>query len=68
VKERDFLGGKDDLTGMSAATRLANKKLDREERARVERFLKLPPALQEGVLKYGENIRKKYSDGGIDKS
>jgi len=32
----------------------------REQTARVKRFLALPPQLQEGVLRYGENIRGAY--------
>jgi len=35
----------------------------KEERAqtnRVKRFLALPPQLQEGILRYGENIRQAY--------
>ncbi len=31
-----------------------------EQAARVRRFLALPPELQEGILRYGENIRKAY--------
>jgi hypothetical protein len=31
-----------------------------EQAARVKRFLALPPQLQEGILKYGENIQKAY--------
>lgn len=67
MNEEDLLKDTDDLPGIPTP-HAAKKRLSREERARLERFLKLPPALQEGVLKYGENIRKKYSDGGIDKS
>jgi hypothetical protein len=32
----------------------------REQAARVRRFLSLPPQLQEGILRYGENIQKAY--------
>ena len=31
-----------------------------EQAARVRRFLSLPPELQEGVLRYGEQIQKAY--------
>ncbi len=31
-----------------------------EQAARARRFLALPPQLQEGVLRYGENIQKAY--------
>ena len=68
MNEGDLSKDMEDLTGMSATTRLGKKRISREERARLERFLRLPPALQEGVLKYGENIRKKYSETAIDKS
>jgi len=43
---------------------LPDRKLTRKERqeqtARVKRFLVLPPQLQEGILRYGENIQKAY--------
>jgi hypothetical protein len=32
----------------------------REQAARVRRFLALSPQLQEGLLRYGENIRQAY--------
>ena len=50
------------LTGV--APLLPERKMTRAERqeqaARVKRFLVLPPQLQEGILKYGENIQKAY--------
>ena len=36
------------------------RKEKQEQAARVRRFLALPPHLQEGILRYGENIRKAY--------
>jgi len=38
----------------------ATRKEKLEQAARVRRFLALPPELQEGILRYGENIRKAY--------
>ncbi|GEM_PF-2896613 len=32
----------------------------RKQEERVRRFLALPPQLQEGVLRYGENLRDAY--------
>ena len=50
------------LTGVSPL--LPERKMTRKERqeqaARVKRFLALPPQLQEGILRYGENIQKAY--------
>lgn len=33
---------------------------EKQEAARVRRFLALPPQLQEGVLRYAENLKKAY--------
>lgn len=32
----------------------------RTQATRIKRFLALPPPLQEGILRYGENIQKAY--------
>ncbi len=40
--------------------RVVSSKEKREQAARIKRFLALPPQLQEGVLRYGENIRGAY--------
>jgi len=40
--------------------RKMTKREKQEQAARVKRFLALPPQLQEGILKYGENIQKAY--------
>lgn len=37
------------------------RKERQEQAVRVKRFLVLPPQLQEGILRYGENIQKAYS-------
>ena len=54
------------LTGVPPA--FPERKMTREEKqeqvARVKRFLALPPQLQEGILRYGENIQKAYSEHG----
>lgn len=51
------------LTGVPPI--LPERKLTRKERqeqaSRVKRFLALSPQLQEGILRYGENIQKAYS-------
>jgi len=53
----------EEMTGVPPMT--PPRRLTREERKaqaeRVKRFLALPPQLQEGILKYGENIREAYS-------
>ncbi len=47
----------------------SSRKMTRQERqeqtARLRRFLALPPELQEGALRYGENIRASYKGGTI---
>jgi len=50
------------LTGVASmpSPREMTRKEKREQAARIRRFLTLPPQLQEGVLLYGENIRKAY--------
>jgi len=46
-------------TAGQAARRITRQ--ERQEQAvRVKRFLVLPPELQEGILRYGENIQKAY--------
>ena len=55
------------LTGVPPAIRVKMTRKERQEQAaRVKRFLALPPQLQEGILRYGENIQKAYS-GGLTK-
>jgi hypothetical protein len=49
----------EELTGVPPPWRTRTKK--QEQAARVKRFLALPPQLQEGILRYGENIQKSYS-------
>ena len=51
------------LTGVPAPqqTRRLSKEERKKQAERVRRFLALPPQLQEGILKYGENIREAYS-------
>ena len=50
------------LTGVPPA--IFEREMTRRERleqaARVRRFRALPPRLQEGILRYGENIRLSY--------
>ena len=52
----------EELTGVPPPNSL--RKMTRKERqeqaTRVKRFLALPPQLQEGILRYGENIQKAY--------
>ncbi len=49
------------LTGVpSIPPRRMTRKERQEQTARVRRFLALPPQLQEGILRYGENIQKAY--------
>ena len=49
------------LTGVPPTiTRKITRKEKQEQAARVKRFLALPPQLQEGILKYGENIQQAY--------
>ncbi len=51
------------LTGVPPL--LPERRMTRKERqeqaARAKRFLALPPRLQEGILRYGENNQKAYS-------
>ena len=53
------------LTGVPAPqqTRRLSKEERKKQAERVRRFLALPSPLQEGILKYGENIREAYSSG-----
>lgn len=46
------------VTGVPSA--ILSKKERQEQAARVKRFLALPPQLQEGCLKYAENIVQGY--------
>lgn len=50
--------------GLASVLPITPNKMTRRERqeqaARIRRFLTLPPQLQEGILRYGENIRKAY--------
>ena len=46
----------DDLTPPKPMTRQEK----REQAERLKRFLALPPELQEGALRYAENIRASY--------
>lgn len=50
------------LTGVppGGKPRRMSRKQRQEQVARVKRFLAMPPELQEGVLRYGENIRASY--------
>jgi len=52
------------LFGVAATSGQTTKRQTRQERqaqaARVERFLALPPELQEGVLRYAENMKGAY--------
>lgn len=50
------------LTGAPPAVpeRKMTRKERQEQTSRVKRFLALPPQLQEGILRYGENIQKAY--------
>jgi len=41
--------------------RKLTRKQRQEQAARVRRFLAFPPELQEGILRYGENIRGAYT-------
>ena len=54
------------LTGVppTVPERKMTRKEKQEQVARVKRFLALPPELQEGILRYGENIQKAYSSPG----
>lgn len=50
------------LTGVPPTIRQKMTRKERQEQAtRVKRFLALPLPLQEGILRYGENIQKAYS-------
>ena len=49
------------LTGVPAKLQMKKSRKERlEEKERVKRFLALPPQLQEGCLKYAENITQTY--------
>jgi hypothetical protein len=50
------------LTGvpLAIAERKMTRKEKREQAARIRRFVALPPELQEGVLRYGENMKEAY--------
>ena len=48
------------LTGVPPPGKKLTRKEKQEQAARVKRFLALPPQLQEGILRYGENIQKAY--------
>jgi len=50
------------LTGVPPIppARKMTRKARQEQVARVRRFLALPPQLQEGILRYAENIQKAY--------
>ena len=49
------------LTGVASTIREKMTRKERQEQAaRVKRFLAFPPQLQEGILRYGENIQKAY--------
>ena len=52
----------EELTGVPppAGLKKPTRKERQEQKARVQRFLALPPALQEGILKYGEKMRNSY--------
>jgi hypothetical protein len=55
------------LTGVPATIcRPMTRKEKREQDERVRRFLALPPSLQEGALRYGENLRDAYKGGSVD--
>ncbi len=45
--------------------RRMTRKERQEQTARLRRFLALSPELQEGALRYGENIRASYKGGPI---
>lgn len=50
------------LTGVPPTIREKMTRKERQEQAaRVKRFLAFPLPLQEGILRYGENIQKAYS-------
>lgn len=52
----------EELTGVppKPSPRRLTKRERKEQAQRLKRFLALPPQLQEGILKYGENIREVY--------
>lgn len=52
----------EELTGIppKPLPRRLTKRERKEQAQRIKRFLALPPLLQEGILKYGENIREAY--------
>lgn len=47
-------------TPSSVHTSKMSRKERHEQALRVKRFLSFPPELQEGVLRYGEQIQKAY--------
>jgi len=49
------------ITGVPAKLQMKKSRKERlAEKERVRRFLALPPQLQEGCLKYAENITQTY--------
>ena len=51
------------LTGVPPTIPVKMTRKERQERAtRVKRFLTLSPQLQEGCLRYAENIKAKYGE------
>ncbi len=50
-------------TGVPPSIRKMTRQERQEQTARLRRFLALPPELQEGALRYGENIRASYKGG-----
>ena len=50
------------LTGVPPTIRRPmTQKEKQEQEERVRRFVSFPPQLQEGMLRYGENLRDAYS-------
>ena len=52
-------------TGVPPFIKKMTRRERQEQNARLRRFLALPPELQEGALRYGENIRASYGGGPI---
>jgi hypothetical protein len=51
----------EELTGVPPLLPKRKTRKERQEQAaRVKRFLALPPELQEGVLRYAENMKEAY--------
>jgi len=48
------------LTGVPPMLLRRTRKTRQEQTARLRRFLALPPELQEGALRYAENIQASY--------